>query len=73
MRIGVGSPPSSSSVLMRKNLKNNQKRYCANQASFISASATTVTDAYKILRIRRDASESEVKKAFRNLALKVGF
>lgn len=69
MGIGAGSPPSSS-VFMRRSLNKNQKRNCATRVSFVSASATAVADPYNILRIHRGASESEVKQAFRRLALK---
>ena len=36
-----------------------------------SYSSPSVMDPYKTLRIQPDASESEVKKAFRQLALQV--
>ncbi|CAL5339715.1 unnamed protein product [Camellia sinensis] len=45
--------------------KNDRVRVCT--ASYPASSA--VTDPYKTLRIQPGASESEVKKAFRQLAL----
>ncbi|KAK6147898.1 hypothetical protein DH2020_018810 [Rehmannia glutinosa] len=48
----------------RRNLRNNKKK-----GFRVSCVSSTVTDPYKTLRIQRGASESEVKKAFRQLAL----
>ncbi|XP_047938761.1 chaperone protein dnaJ 8, chloroplastic isoform X2 [Salvia hispanica] len=54
--------------LLRKNLgnRNNRKGF---RVSCISSAA--VFDSYKTLRIQPGASESEVKKAFRQLALQI--
>lgn len=65
----------SSSSHFLKNKKKFQKRNLMNRVAFVSASATATTfaDPYQTLSLHRDASESEVKKAFRRLALKVIF
>ncbi|KAL6996741.1 hypothetical protein U1Q18_006870 [Sarracenia purpurea var. burkii] len=44
--------------------KNDRARFCC-----VASSASAVSDPYKTLRIQPGASESEVKKAFRQLAL----
>ncbi|XP_042000133.1 chaperone protein dnaJ 8, chloroplastic-like isoform X2 [Salvia splendens] len=54
--------------LSRKNLGNRNKRK-GFRVSCISSAA--VFDSYKTLRIQPGASESEVKKAFRQLALQI--
>lgn len=54
--------------LSRKNLGNHNNRK-GFRVSCISSAA--VFDSYKTLRIQPGASESEVKKAFRQLALQV--
>ncbi|KAL9460043.1 hypothetical protein AB3S75_003273 [Citrus x aurantiifolia] len=67
-----GSSGSSSSWTQLKNMKKNKmmmgrvKVICS--ASY-SSSSSSVMDPYKTLRIQPGASESEVKKAFRQLAL----
>ncbi|WCJ40348.1 Chaperone DnaJ-domain superfamily protein [Euphorbia peplus] len=61
---GAGSSSSWFQIKNRK--KKNQDRvkfFC------VSSSPSYVADPYKTLRIQPDASESEVKKAFRQLAL----
>lgn len=71
-----GSSGSSSSWTQLKNMKKKKmmmgrvKVICS--ASY-SSSSSSVMDPYKTLRIQRGASESEVKKAFRQLALQVSF
>ncbi|PIN04359.1 hypothetical protein CDL12_23102 [Handroanthus impetiginosus] len=45
----------------RRNVRNNGFR--------VSCASSAVKDPYKILKIRHGASESEIKKAFRKLAL----
>ncbi|KMS97653.1 hypothetical protein BVRB_5g125020 [Beta vulgaris subsp. vulgaris] len=62
----------SSSSHFLKNKKKFEKRNLMNRVAFVSASATATTfaDPYQTLSLHRDASESEVKKAFRRLALK---
>lgn len=69
--VGCGSASSSwiqfkdsSSV---RNVRNNKNKKDGFRVSCIS---TAVGDSYKTLRITPGASESEVKKAFRQLALK---
>ncbi|XP_021759343.1 chaperone protein dnaJ 8, chloroplastic-like [Chenopodium quinoa] len=63
---GLSSSISSFSPLMKKR-KNKTSR---NRVAFVSASAaTTYADPYQTLSVHRGASESEVKKAFRRLAL----
>ncbi|THG04052.1 chaperone protein dnaJ 8, chloroplastic-like [Camellia sinensis] len=68
----IGRGCGSSSWIQLKNSKkkkamrkNDRVRVCT--ASYPASSA--VTDPYKTLRIQPGASESEVKKAFRQLAL----
>lgn len=71
-----GSSGSSSSWTQLKNMKKKKmmmgrvKVICS--ASY-SSSSSSVMDPYKTLRIQPGASESEVKKAFRQLALQVSF
>ena len=48
-----------------KGKRRNIGRVCCSSAS--------LTDQYRTLRIQPGASEKEVKKAFRQLALQVGF
>lgn len=49
-----------------------RKKKTPKRVNFCSASySSAVADPYKTLRIQPDASESEVKKAFRQLALLV--
>ncbi|GMQ09272.1 hypothetical protein CsSME_00052703 [Camellia sinensis var. sinensis] len=70
----IGRGCGSSSWIQLKNSKkkkamrkNDRVRVCT--ASYSASSA--VTDPYKTLRIQPGASESEVKKAFRQLALQI--
>ncbi|KAI9398448.1 hypothetical protein POPTR_003G183700v4 [Populus trichocarpa] len=74
---GNGGAVSSSSWFQiknrrKKNNKDNMGRdrvrtFCAS--SYSSSSSSSVMDPYKTLKIQPGASESEVKKAFRQLAL----
>ncbi|KAF7850497.1 hypothetical protein BT93_L5448 [Corymbia citriodora subsp. variegata] len=56
-------------------LKNNERTFmkkrqsCKNGVNVSCSYSSSVVDPYKTLRIHRSASESEVKKAFRQLAL----
>lgn len=71
---GYGSSlPSSSSSSSWSQMKGNKKNNNNNKfrVACISSSSAAVSDPYRTLRIPRGASESEVKKAFRQLALKV--
>ncbi|XAR50457.1 hypothetical protein NMG60_11004791 [Bertholletia excelsa] len=55
---------------IKLNEPNKKKRKNGRDGVFrVSVSASAVTDPYKTLRIQPGASESEVKKAFRQLAL----
>lgn len=63
---GNGSSSSSSWFKLRDRQKNKKM---VNRVVFCSASSSSVMDHYKTLRIQPGASESEVKKAFRQLAL----
>ena len=65
---GNGSSSSSSWFKLRDRQKNKKM---VNRVMFCSASSSSVMDHYKTLRIKPGASESEVKKAFRQLALQV--
>ncbi|XP_041000001.1 chaperone protein dnaJ 8, chloroplastic-like isoform X2 [Juglans microcarpa x Juglans regia] len=63
----IGGNGSSSSAWFQ--LRNGQrKKKMVNRVTVCSASSS-VMDPYKTLRIQHGASESEVKKAFRQLAL----
>ena len=64
----VSARGSSSSLFMKKDprKKRNQSRLFK-----INCVSTFSADPYKTLRINKGASESEVKKAFRQLALQV--
>ena len=78
---GNGGAVSSSSWFQiknrrKKNNKDNMGRdrvriFCAS--SYSSSSSSSVMDPYKTLKIQPGASESEVKKAFRQLALQVQY
>ncbi|KAF5453310.1 hypothetical protein F2P56_028222 [Juglans regia] len=65
----IGGNGSSSSAWFQ--LRNGQrKKKMVNRVTVCSASSSSsVMDPYKTLRIEHGASESEVKKAFRQLAL----
>lgn len=61
---------SSSSFLKNKKMMNKVMGKKTHRVAFVSASAsTTLSDPYQTLSLPRGASESEVKKAFRRLAL----
>ncbi|KAF5741795.1 putative Chaperone protein dnaJ 8 chloroplast precursor [Tripterygium wilfordii] len=64
---GNGSSCSSSWI----NLKGRKKRTMRDRVKVccVASSPSLVMDPYRTLRIQPDASESEVKKAFRKLAL----
>lgn len=69
---GVVSARGSSSSLfqnMKKDLRNKRNR--DNSRLFKINCVSTFSDPYKTLRIHKGASEAEVKKAFRQLALQV--
>ncbi|XP_022949473.1 chaperone protein dnaJ 8, chloroplastic-like [Cucurbita moschata] len=61
----------SSSWIRQRNRANKLHRSSRNQvrASYSSYSSSSMADPYRTLRIQPGASESEVKKAFRQLAL----
>ncbi|XP_015868951.1 chaperone protein dnaJ 8, chloroplastic [Ziziphus jujuba] len=63
---GNGSSWIQLNQLRKKKIPNRVKFSCA---AYSSSSSSSVVDPYKTLRIQPDASESEVKKAFRQLAL----
>ncbi|KAK6915137.1 DnaJ domain [Dillenia turbinata] len=67
--LGAGCSSSSSSLSSSwVQLKNGNKR-TPPRINRIKVSSVMTDDPYKTLRIRPGASESEVKKAFRQLAL----
>lgn len=66
--VGCGSP--STSWIHLKNLSKRKANNSKNKFR-VSCVSSTVADPYKTLRIHPGASESEVRKAFRQLALKV--
>ncbi|KAL5823436.1 hypothetical protein ACOSQ4_021336 [Xanthoceras sorbifolium] len=67
----IGSNGSSCSSSSWIQFKNNNKKKRINRVRVIcsSSSSSSLIDPYKTLRIQPGASESEVKKAFRQLAL----
>ncbi|GKE26254.1 chaperone protein DnaJ 8, chloroplastic-like protein, partial [Tanacetum coccineum] len=68
---GVMNPRISSSLTTRKVTSYSTKKKVVYRVSCSYTSHNNVgSDPYKILKILRGASESEVKKAFRKLALK---
>ena len=69
--IGGNGCSSSSSSSWFKLRDRQRKKKMANRVMFCSASS--VIDPYKTLKIQPGASESDVKKAFRQLALQVFF
>lgn len=69
--IGGNGCSSSSSSSWFKLRDRQRKKKMANTVMFFSASS--VIDPYKTLKIQPGASESDVKKAFRQLALQVFF
>lgn len=72
--LGCASASGCWAQLSRKNMgKGNGNKKRGFRVSCISSSSTAVFDSYKTLRIQPGASESEVKKAFRQLALQVLF
>ncbi|OAY37020.1 chaperone protein dnaJ 8, chloroplastic [Manihot esculenta] len=68
---GNGCVGSSSAWFQIKNRrkKNNHMGRERTRSFRVSSSSSSVMDPYKTLRIQPGASESEVKKAFRQLAL----
>ncbi|CAA0816420.1 Chaperone protein dnaJ 8- chloroplastic [Striga hermonthica] len=72
MSAAVGCGSVSGSWAQVKDRINLGNRNCRNKNGFkVSCvlSSSAVSDSYRTLRIRPGASESEVKKAFRKLAL----
>ena len=66
----VGGNGSSSSSWMQ--FKGSKERKTNKVNTFrICCSSSSVMDPYKTLRIQPSATESEVRKAFRQLALQV--
>ncbi|XP_028781037.1 chaperone protein dnaJ 8, chloroplastic [Neltuma alba] len=63
----VGGNRSCSPWIQFKDSEKKQKRL--NRVKISSCCSSSVMDPYKTLRIQPGASESEVKKAFRQLAL----
>ncbi|KAK2651776.1 hypothetical protein Ddye_011632 [Dipteronia dyeriana] len=65
-----GSSCPSSSWIQFKNMKKKRNSSSSSSRVMVScSSSSSVMDPYKTLRIQPGASESEVKKAFRQLAL----
>ncbi|KAF5466876.1 hypothetical protein F2P56_016759 [Juglans regia] len=73
----IGGNGSSSSSWFQLGNGQRRKKKMVNRVMFSSASSSSssssVMDPYKTLRIQPSASESEIKKAFRQLALQVLF
>lgn len=70
---GVGGYGSGSGSGSLERLRNSGKKRRNEKDGFrvSCVSSPSVADPYKTLRIHHGATESEVKKAFRQLALKV--
>ncbi|GMI91930.1 translocon at the outer envelope membrane of chloroplasts 12, DNA J protein C22 [Hibiscus trionum] len=66
--IGIMGGKGCSSWMQMKE-KGKKKEKTANRVRVCCSSSSSVMDPYKTLRIQPGASESEVKKAFRQLAL----
>lgn len=67
----VSGRNGSSSSWMKFRVKEKKQRRVNRVQISCSYSSSSVMDPYKTLRIQPGASESEVKKAFRQLALQV--
>lgn len=67
---GCGSA-SASSILLKNCSKKKTKRGENIRFKVTCVYSPSVSDPYKTLRIQPDASESQVRKAFRQLALQV--
>ncbi|KAL0554642.1 hypothetical protein IC582_008568 [Cucumis melo] len=67
--IARSSSSSSSSSCIRNTNRPKKNRTSSNQLRVSCSSSSSVADPYRTLRIQPGASESEVKKAFRHLAL----
>ena len=65
----VGGNGSSASWMRFKGKERKQTKM--NKSRISCSYSSSVMDPYKTLRIQRGASESEVRKAFRQLALQV--
>ena len=64
---------NGSSWIQVKEKNSSKKRNPSNRVGVCRAAYSSVMDPYKTLRIEPGASESEVKKAFRQLALQVRY
>lgn len=70
----IGGNGSSSCAWFQLRRNGQRKKKMVNRVVVCSASySSSVMDPYKTLKIQHGASESEVKKAFRQLALQVWF
>ncbi|KAL3511990.1 hypothetical protein ACH5RR_024707 [Cinchona calisaya] len=67
--VGCGSSASSSWIQLKNSSKKKGIKNGKNNKFKVSCVYSSVADPYKTLRIHPGASESEVKKAFRQLAL----
>ncbi|KAJ4951522.1 hypothetical protein NE237_028354 [Protea cynaroides] len=67
MRVGLMNGGSSSSSWIQRGFLKNKKAKTRKVSCVISCNG--LTDQYRTLRIQPGASEGEVKKAFRQLAL----
>lgn len=65
----VGGNGSSGSWMQFRNKERKQAK--ANRARVCCSYSSSVMDPYKTLKIQPGASETEVRKAFRQLALQV--
>ncbi|XP_042487361.1 chaperone protein dnaJ 8, chloroplastic-like [Macadamia integrifolia] len=68
MAVGLDSGVGVSLWALHRSFQKNRKAKKMNNVSCV-ASSVSLTDQYKTLRIQPGASEGEVKKAFRQLAL----
>lgn len=65
---------TAASGMVRSNgfqFKSSKKKNMLNRMRVSCSSSVSMVDPYKTLKIQPGASESEVKKAFRQLALQV--
>ncbi|XP_030477556.1 chaperone protein dnaJ 8, chloroplastic [Syzygium oleosum] len=69
--VGLMGKTGSSWIQLKNNERTTMKKRkaCENGVKVSCSYSSSVGDPYKTLRIHRGAAESEVKKAFRGLAL----
>lgn len=68
---GLMGKTGSSWIQLKNNERTTMKKRKACENGVSCSYSSSVGDPYKTLRVHRGAAESEVKKAFRGLALQV--